>query len=107
FLFLTVFFSFSLLLCLILRPPLSTLFPYTTLFRSFLISGYKSSPLRVISNNHAIWLIPAIFHWILSVGISSDSSKSGAQTCTLWQRPTVFMFVNLFITPVNTAIGFV
>src|SRR5688572_2831602 len=44
------------LLLLIRRPPRSTLFPYTTLFRSGVRANFRL-PLRFISRNRVVWLI--------------------------------------------------
>src|SRR5476651_2762611 len=53
-------FSFCFFFLMIRRPPRSTLFPYTTLFRSyadgpiktFPLRGVKDSPIRVRSEEH-------------------------------------------------------
>src|SRR5207244_7860412 len=49
-LFLYFFFSF------ILRPPISTLFPYTTLFRSA-IGGLKEEPIYRLRRRYRIWIL--------------------------------------------------
>ena len=59
-----------------------------------------------------MWLMPAILVWSRAERSSFHSmprvsSRLWAQTCTEWQRPTVFTSVACSIAPVSIAIGLV
>src|SRR5699024_11465282 len=95
FLFLRLFVCFSLFSSLLLPPPLSTLFPYTTLFRSFASFGayftfsrmlrISSTPLfEAASISMTSFELPFVI--LLQIGHSLSGSRSEEHTSELQSR---------------------
>src|SRR5258708_26355114 len=72
---------------MIRRPPRSTLFPYTTLFRSGYIIGPELSAINVSGGVLAWWiLIPLLLFFDPDLGTRIHSTDPGVIAYTVWDK---------------------
>src|SRR5258708_23294943 len=72
---------------MIRRPPRSTLFPYTTLFRSGYIIGPELSAINVSGGVLAWWiLIPLLLFFDPDLGTRIHSTDPGVIPYTVWDK---------------------
>src|SRR2546428_14097217 len=88
---------------MIRRPPRSTLFPYTTLFRSLLVLPLQSITGAVVSTTVTVWL-----HWALLVQASVGWEVRGAgKVLRHWRAAlvTVIRMVMVAVPLLSVAVG--
>src|SRR5258705_13981492 len=68
---------------MIRRPPRSTLFPYTTLFRSLIVGGAPIAPALTVQNSLVGQIVPGsmlneAYPWLVTVSVASSAAGVAA-----------------------------
>src|SRR3712207_7469878 len=71
---------------MIRRPPRSTLFPYTTLFRSFIFSEFNEPSSEILGLAFAVVILIVAFGSVLAMGLPVGVARSEEHTSELQSR---------------------